>query len=300
MSDATIISARKDVLNAVILAHNYQIPEVQGIADVSGDSLELAKISKDSTADVIVFCGVRFMAETAKILSPRKTVLLPVLSAGCPLADMITPAALKRLQRENPDAWTVSYVNSSAEIKALSDVCCTSSNAVKVVRNVPARRVIFVPDRNLGWWVARNVPEKEILVWEGCCNVHEQFSPDELQEARENFPDAEILVHPECRKELLERADAVLSTSGMLRRAKESAARRFVIGTEEGMLYRLRRESPEKEFFPLGSKRICADMKQTTLRQVRESLERQRHEIVIPPETGDSARTALERMVQYL
>ena len=190
----------KEEKGAVLLVHNYQIPQIQDIADFSGDSLELAKQSKKVKEKIIVFCGVRFMAETVKILSPEKEVLLPVLDAGCPLADMIKPEELLALKAKHPGAWVVSYVNTSAEIKALSDVCCTSSNAVEVVKNVPAREVIFTPDKNLGWWVQKNVPDKKIILWQGFCIVHERFSLKELKEAKIVHPDALIIAHPECRR----------------------------------------------------------------------------------------------------
>ncbi|MBU2265478.1 MAG: quinolinate synthase NadA, partial [Candidatus Omnitrophica bacterium] len=213
---------------AIILAHNYQIPQVQDIADFTGDSLELSKISRNLKEETIVFCGVKFMAETAKILSPRKKVLLPVLDAGCPLADMITPVDLIELKKQYPKAWVVSYVNSSAEIKALSDVCCTSANAVTVVKNVPVKQVIFVPDKNLGWWVAKNLPDKEIILWPGFCLVHEYFTIEDLLKTRKAYPQAQILVHPECRREILEAADSVLSTAGMLKEVKSSGKSEFV------------------------------------------------------------------------
>ena len=262
----------KEKKQAVILAHNYQIPEVQDLADYVGDSLELSKISKGISAPLIVFCGVKFIAETAKILSPDKKVLLPAPLAGCPLADTISPPELLELKSKYPDAWVVSYVNTSAQIKALSDVCCTSANAIGVVRNIPAKRIIFVPDRNLGWWVQKNVPEKEIIIWQGFCYVHEQFTLEELKEAKEVFPDAEILVHPECRREILEKADFVLSTAGMLKQAKESKNKRFIIGTEEGLIHKLKKENPAKEFYSLGQANICINMKKTTLREVYHSL----------------------------
>ena len=290
----------KAAKKAVILAHNYQIPDIQDIADELGDSLELSKISRDRKEKLIVFCGVRFMAETAKILSPQKKVLLPVANAGCPLADTINPLQLIELKDKHPDAWVVSYVNTSAEIKALSDVCCTSANAVKVVKNVPVKKVIFTPDKNLGWWVQKNVPEKELIIWPGGCYVHEKFMLEDLRGARKNYPEAEILVHPECYKDILEEADYVLSTSGMLKRAKESAAKQFIIGTEVGLIHRLKKENPAKEFYSLGAARICSNMKKITLNELYESLRDEVHQIKLDKEIIEKAQLALERMVQYV
>ena len=295
-----------DILNlkrkkeALILAHNYQIPQVQDIADFVGDSLELAKTSKAIEGPLVVLCGVKFMAETAKILSPKKRVLLPAPLAGCPLADTITPQDVIGLKKKYPGAWVVSYVNTSAEIKALSDVCCTSSNAVSVVKNVPTDKVIFIPDKNLGWWVKKNVPEKTVIIWNGFCYVHEQFSLEELKKAKKTFPDAESIVHPECKKEILDAADYVVSTSGMLKRVKESAATKFIIGTEEGLIYKLQKENPRKEFYSLGCAKTCVNMKQTTLNELYLSLKNEVHEVCLDEEIIKKATLALERMVQYI
>jgi len=299
-------SLRKEILklkkdrNAVLLAHNYQIPEVQDVADFLGDSLELSKISKAAEEKVIVFSGVKFMAETAKILSPGKKVLLPVLEASCPLAEMIEPQQLIELKQKHPDAWVVSYVNTTADIKALSDVCCTSANAVAVVKNVPVKKVIFVPDKNLGWWVQKNVPEKEVIIWPGYCFVHEYFSFKELEESRKLHPDAEIMVHPECLKEILEEADYVASTAGMLVKAKESKAKKIIVGTEEGMIYRLSKENPGKEFYSLGSAKVCTNMKRTTLADLHRALTKDEYKIELSPEIIEKAQIALERMVSYV
>jgi len=294
-----ILKLKKD-RKAILLAHNYQIPEVQEIADFLGDSLELAKISKAAKEEVIVFAGVRFMAETAKILSPKKKVLLPVQEAGCPLADMIEPEQLIELKQKYPDAWVVSYVNTTAAIKALSDVCCTSSNAVTVVENVPVKKVIFVPDKNLGWWVQKNVPEKEVIIWPGYCFVREYFSLKDLEETRRVYPEAEVMVHPECIKEVLENADYVVSTAGMLTKAKESKAGKIIVGTEEGMIYRLRKENPDKEFYSLGSAKVCTNMKRTTLADLRRALIKDEYKVELNPEIIEKAQIALERMVSYV
>ncbi|MCK4912919.1 MAG: quinolinate synthase NadA [Candidatus Omnitrophica bacterium] len=294
-----ILKLKKD-RKAILLAHNYQISEVQEIADFLGDSLELSKISKAAKEEVIVFAGVRFMAETAKILSPKKKVLLPVQEAGCPLAEMIEPEQLIELKQKYPDAWVVSYVNTTAEIKALSDVCCTSSNAVTVVKNVPVKKVIFVPDKNLGWWVQKNVSEKEVITWPGFCFVHEYFSLKDLEETRRIHPEAEVMVHPECIKEVLENADYVVSTAGMLKKAKESKAKKIIVGTEEGMIYRLSKENPNKEFYSLGNAKVCTNMKRTTLSDLRRALIKDEYKVDLSPETIDRAQIALERMVSYV
>ena len=286
--------------DAVLLVHNYQVEEVQCIADHLGDSLELSRIAAKVDAEVIVFAGVKFMAETAKILSPDKTVLLPRLDAGCPMADMITVDELRRLKSEHPDAAVVTYVNSSAEIKAESDVCCTSANAVSVVRHVEARKVIFVPDRNLGAWVAGHVPEKEVILFEGYCYVHNRIRTDEIAAMRRKFPDARVLVHPEARMEVLEMADAVCSTSGMLREVKTSRVQRFIVATEEGLLERMRREYPDREFFAAGHPKICSNMKRTGLADVRDALEMNRYAIEIDSAISRRAAGALRRMLDYV
>ena len=286
--------------DAIILAHNYQIDDIQDIADFLGDSLELAKKSMNLKENTIVFCGVRFMAETAKILSPHKKVLLPVLDAGCPLADMISPDELIKLKNKHPDAMVVSYVNTSAQIKALSDVCCTSANAVEVVKNVPSKRIIFTPDKNLGWWVKKNVPEKELIIWPGYCLVHERFTKKEAEDAKRLHPDAEVIVHPECQAQILEMADFVASTSGMLKRAKESDAKNFIIGTEAGMIYRLKEENPDKTFYSLGSAKMCVNMKKITLKNLLRSLENDRYCIELEPEIIAGAKKSLEEMIKYV
>lgn len=290
----------KRKLRVAFLVHNYQIPAIQDLADFLGDSLEMAKASRDLKVETLVVCGVKFMAETAKILSPDKRVLLPVRDAGCPLADMANFEQLKALKAKHPGAWVVSYVNTSAEVKALSDVCCTSSNAIKVVKNAPAKEIIFVPDRNLGGWVKKNVPEKEIVLWPGFCPVHEQFSSKELAEARKTHPQAKIMVHPECRQEILSGADYVCSTSGMLKIARQSLDREFVIGTEEGMIYRLKQQNPQKAFYSLGPDKICRDMKKITLENLHDSLARTVHNIELDSGVMAKARVALERMVSYI
>ncbi len=285
---------------AVILAHNYQLPEIQDIADFTGDSLELARKAADlKEFSLVVFCGVRFMAETAKILSPEKKVVLPDLDAGCPLADTITVEDVADLRRKHPDAWVVSYVNTNADVKALTDVCCTSSNAVAVVRNVPVKTVLFLPDGNLCWYVRQQVPDKDIICWDGYCYVHRRFTQADVSRSRVLHPAAEIMAHPECAPEVQKLADGVYSTSGMLKRAGESAARCFIVATEEGMLYRLKKEHPGKEFYSLGAARLCVNMKKTTLAKVKRALENEAPEITVPDDVAAKARKSLERMIEY-
>jgi quinolinate synthase len=286
--------------NAVILAHNYQIEEVQLAADYLGDSLELSQIAADVECEVIVFAGVKFMAETAKVLSPQKTVLLPRLDAGCPMADMITVDELLELKQAHPKAKVVTYVNSSVEIKAESDVCCTSANAVKVVKNLEAEEIIFIPDRNLGAYAQKMVPEKRIILFEGYCYVHDRIKREEIEEMKRRYPDAEVLIHPEARPEVLELADVVESTSGILRRAAASDRRRFIVGTEQGLLERMKRENPGKEFYPAGRPKICSNMKRTALPHIYDALEKNQYEIVVEESVARRAAGALNEMLKYV
>jgi len=287
--------------NAVILAHNYQIPEIQDIADFTGDSLELAKKASEMIdCNMIFFCGVRFMAETAKILSPEKRVFLPAKDAGCPLADMAKVADVMEMKNKYPEAWVVSYVNTSAEVKAITDVCCTSSNAAKVIENVPVDSIIFLPDKNLGYFVKKQVPEKKLILWDGHCFVHRMFKMEDLKAAREKYPDAEIIVHPECDPEIQDNADCILSTSGMLKRAKVSTAKRFIIGTEEGLIHRLKKENPDKEFFSLGAGRVCFNMKKTTVEKLKDCMKNENNEIILSQDIMEKARKSLEAMIRYI
>lgn len=285
--------------NAVIVAHNYYRPEILKVADFVGDSLELALMaSKVRDADVIEFCGVHFMAETAKIVNPQRTVLLPNMMAGCQLADSAPAedlaARIAELKEQYPDLAVVSYVNTTAAVKALSDIIVTSANASKVVRTLPNENILFVPDRNLANHVAEQVPEKNIIPWNGYCYVHEQITPEEIQRIRTADPELEILVHPECRPDVARLADAVLSTSGMVRYAKERPAMRFLIVTECGLSDRLAMEVPEKQF--LKGCKLCAFMKVTTLEDVRDSLLHLRYEIEVPEDIRVPAERALVRM----
>jgi quinolinate synthase len=293
------IRALKKERNAIIVAHNYYRPEILKVADFVGDSLELALMAEQvKDADVIEFCGVNFMAETAKIVNPSKTVLLPNMMAGCQLADSAPAedlaARVEELKKEYPDLAVVSYVNTTAAVKALSDIIVTSANASKVVRTLPNQNILFVPDRNLARHVAEQVPEKNIIPWDGYCYVHQQITPEEIRRIREADPELEILVHPECRGDVAKLADAVLSTSGMVRYAKERPANRFLIVTECGLSDRLAMEVPEKQF--LKGCKLCAFMKVTTLEDVRDSLKYMRYDMIVPEEIRVPAELALRRM----
>jgi quinolinate synthase len=281
---------------AIILAHNYQRADVQDIADLTGDSLELSRAAATMDGDVIVFCGVDFMAETAAIISPEKTVLLPAQDACCPMADMITADELKLVKSRHPEAAVVCYVNTTAEVKAESDICCTSSNAVKVVNSLKENQIIFVPDRNLGLYTQR-FTKKEILPWEGFCAVHDRITPDQVRKAHDLHPDAVILVHPECRPEVIDLADHVASTSGIIRHVCESRKKEFIIGTEIGILHRLQKECPTKQCYPLSQAAICTNMKKTDLNKVRNSLISLQPRITVPEEIAHRARCAIERML---
>ncbi len=282
---------------AVILAHNYQQDAVQDIADLVGDSLELSRYAAKAKAKVIVLAGVRFMAESASILAPDKTVLLPDIFAGCPLAESLDAEELRQEKENYPDAAVVCYVNSSAEVKAESDICCTSSNAVKVMQSLPHRRILFVPDRNLASYVAR-FTDKEIIPWPGFCVTHYRVTLEKLEEARATYPQAKILVHPECRPEVTEAADFVGSTSAILKYARESHAQEFFIGTEMGIIHRLEQENPGKKFYLLSPRLICPNMKLTTLSKIAQCLKEMRPIIRVPEDIRDRAYRALERMLE--
>ena len=290
------IAALKAERKAVILAHNYCLPEVQDVADFTGDSLELARKATEVEADILVFCGVSFMAETAKILNPDKRVLIPDPTAGCPMADMITGAQLRELKEQNPGATAVCYVNSTAEVKAECDICVTSGNAEKVMATLKGEEIIFVPDMHLGGYVSKKLGEHYIC-WKGYCPIHDRLELRHVAEGRRAAGmDAPVLVHPECAKEVREAADHCLSTGGMCKFVKESPAERFVIGTETGILHRLRKETPEKEFIAIGDL-VCEDMKKITLEKLRDSLFNMRYEVKVPNEIANKARQAIERML---
>jgi quinolinate synthase len=299
MNYAEKIKELKDKKNAVILVHNYQRGEVQDIADYLGDSLGLSGEAHETDAEMIVFCGVKFMAETAKILSPEKKVLMPREEAGCPMANMVTPDDVLAMRKEHPNAKVVSYVNTNADVKALTDVCCTSANAVKVVKNIDADEIIFLPDKNLGSYVKR-FTDKKIILWNGFCYVHERISKEEVLQAKNKFSEALLLVHPECRPEIIDIADEVLSTSGMIKFAKSSSAKSFLIGTEEGILYRLKKENPNKEFHSAGTPKICSNMKLTHLEDVYNALNEEKYEINLPEDIISASKKSLEAMLKYV
>jgi len=293
------INELKDKKNAVILVHNYQRGKIQDIADYLGDSLGLSQQAKSTKAEIIVFCGVKFMAETAKILSPNKKVLMPRKEAGCPMANMVTPRDVLTLRDKYPRAKVVSYVNTNADVKAVSDVCCTSANAVEVVKNIDSDEIIFVPDKNLGSYVKR-FTSKRIILWDGFCYVHDRISKDEVISAKEKHPEALLLVHPECRPEVIDVADEVLSTSGILKFAKKSNTKSFLIGTEEGIIYRLKKENPEKVFYNVGTPRVCSDMKLTHLEDVYLALKEEKNEITLSKDIISASQKALEEMLKYV
>lgn len=292
------IKKLKKEKNAVILAHYYQLGEVIEVADMVGDSFALSKRAKETDADMIVFCGVRFMAESAKILSPGKKVLLPAENAGCPMADMVTPEDVKRLRAQYPDAAVVCYVNSSCAVKAECDVCVTSSNAVRIVRALPEKRIVFVPDQHLAGYVAAQVPEKEIIPFCGYCIVHHRVSVEDVDKATAAVPGAPLLVHPECPDPVVRRADFVGSTEQIIRFATDSPEKTFLIGTEMGILHTLQKKNPDKKFYLLAQGLICSNMKKTRLDDVYEALVHERYEIALDEAVMDRARRSLDRMLE--
>jgi quinolinate synthase len=299
LDDTELVNRIKDLKkerNAVILAHSYERPEVQDIADYVGDSLELSRLAAKTDADVIVFCSVHFMAETAKILSPQKTVILPAAEAGCPLADMITPEQLEAEKAKYPNAAVVAYVNCSAEIKAMADVCCTSANALQVVNAMPQDEILFVPDQHLGRWVQKQTHKKMIL-WAGCCPTHQRMKVKDILSQKQQYPDAVIVVHPESNEDICNMADAVLSTSQMLRYCQASEAKTFIIGTEMGMLHRLRTAMPDKTFLLPTKSLICPNMKMTQLEDVYEALKDLKNPIEIPEPIRLKALKSLDGML---
>jgi quinolinate synthase len=283
--------------NAVILAHNYQLGEVQDIADFVGDSLELSQRAAETGADVIVFCGVHFMAETASILCPEKVVLLPDINAGCPMADMITAERLRAKKQEHPQAVVVCYINSSAEVKAESDICCTSANAVRVVESLDAQEILFVPDQNLGHYISARTGKKMIL-WPGFCPTHVRIRPERMKELRQEYPQAKVVVHPECTPEVIALADEVLSTGGMCRYAQRGEVREMVVGTEIGIIHRLRKENPTKRFIPVSEQAICPDMKLITLEKVLWSLQEMNPVVKVTEGIQLRAKAAVDKMLK--
>jgi len=293
---ASTIADLKEKNNAIILAHNYQIPEIQDIADFVGDSLDLSMKAKKTDAQNIVFCGVDFMAESAKILNPNKSVIHPDMDAKCPMAAMVDVESLGWLKEDNSAAKVVSYINTSADVKAISDICCTSSNGAKVVKSLSVKDVIFVPDRNLGLYVQRSIVDKKMILWPGICPTHYNIKKEEILELKEKHPDAEILVHPECTPEVIDIADYAFSTNGMVNHAKTSDANEFIIGTEKDLCHRLKKENPDKTFYPLQTA-ICPNMKKITLDKVLNSLKTLESKIRLPDEIMEKAKVPLQRMM---
>ena len=293
---ANRIQDLKSKHNAIILAHNYQLPEIQDIADILGDSLDLAKKAKNTDAEIIIFCGVDFMAESAKILNPDKTVIIPDKTAHCPMAHMVKIPELLKLKKQHPDAEIVSYINTTAETKTYSDICCTSANGVKVVKSLDSEKIIFTPDQNLGAYIQKNLPNKELIIWPGFCSTHHKIRKQDILRLKEQHPNAEILVHPECRPEIVDIADYAYSTNGMINHAKKSDSKEFIIGTEKELCYRLKKENPNKEFYPIKYA-ICPNMKKTTLEKVLKSLETLEPQISLTDDVIEKAKKPLQRMM---
>jgi quinolinate synthase len=288
----------KEEAGAVILAHNYQPPEIQDIADHLGDSLDLSRLAAKLEEEIIIFCGVHFMAETAAILSPDKKIILPDLNAGCPMADMIDARQLRSLKEKHPGAVTVMYVNSTAEVKALTDICCTSANALAVIDSIPEDdKIIFGPDQYLGGWVSLQT-DRSMILWDGFCPSHQKIMPEEIRALREQYPDAVVMVHPEVNPEIEAEADVTLGTGAMIKFAGESDATTFIVGTEVGMCYRLEKLFPEKTFIPASPNAVCPNMKKISLEKILVSLKNLGPVITVPKETADAARTAIERMIE--
>ena len=288
--------------NGIILAHNYQVADVQDVADFTGDSLGLAIEAQKTDAELIIFCGVHFMAESAKIMNPEKRVLLPNLSAGCSLADSITPESLEEWRDRYPEHTVVTYVNSTAEVKAMSDICCTSANAVSVIRSLPTDKILFTPDRNLGNWVKKQVPEKDIVIYDGACPTHDVLRGANVNKARSAFPDAVVIAHPECREDIIALADEVCSTSAMMDRiAKHSEAKTFIVATESGIIHQMKKRYPDREFVMadgcIGCRLHCPYMKMISLSNVKRSLVEDKFEITVEPDVMEGARRAVERML---
>ncbi len=286
----------KKGMNAIILTHNYQLGEVQDIADLVGDSLELSRKAAETTAEVIVFCGVHFMAETASILCPDMTVLLPDINAGCLMADMITAAQLRQKKKELPGATVVTYINSTAEVKAESDICCTSANGVKIVDSLDSDEILFVPDQYLGHYIASKTGKKMTL-WPGYCPTHARIQPEDIIRLRQEYPRARAVVHPECRPEVIALADEVLSTSGICRYARREDISELIVGTELGIIHRLRKENPDKKFIPVSEQAICPDMKSITLEKVLRSMETMAPQVKVPEAIRTRAKAAVDRML---
>jgi quinolinate synthase len=293
------IAQLKKERNAIVLAHYYQRDEIQDIADFRGDSFLLAQKAAQTEADVIVFCGVHFMGESAKILAPDKTVLIPDERAGCPMADMVNVDGLRALKKQHPNAKVVTYINSSAEVKAETDICCTSANAVKVIQSLDAEEIIWVPDKNLGHYVSQ-FTDKKMIIWEGYCNTHDMLTIKDVEEMRRMYPNAQFVVHPECRPEVVEMADFTGSTTAIIKYCRESEHNEFIVGTEDGTGYQLRKDSPDKTFHFASKFLVCPNMKVNNLKKVVRCLETMQPQIYVPPHIADKARLSLERMLQVV
>ncbi|MED4755432.1 quinolinate synthase NadA [Brevibacillus choshinensis] len=283
--------------NAIILAHFYQRPEIQEVADFIGDSFGLAQKAKETDADVILFCGVHFMGESAKILNPQKTVIIPDERAGCPMADMVNVDGLRKLKAQHPNAKVVAYINTSADVKAETYICCTSSNAKQVIESVDSDEIIWVPDKNLGHYVSQ-FTDKKMIIWEGYCNTHDQLSVEDIMTLKQKHSEAVVVVHPECRPEVVSLADYVGSTTGILKYCRESSHKEFIIGTEDGTRYMLEKDSPDKTFIFASKYLVCPNMKVNNLKKCVEALENMKPEIFVPEDVADAARASLERMLE--
>ena len=281
--------------NAIILAHLYQIPEVQEIADYVGDSYYLSQVARDAKEDLIIFCGVKFMAESAKVLSPDKTVILPAPNAGCPMADMAEVEDVEEMIKEYPDAFKVCYINSSYEVKALCDASVTSSSALNIMNNIPNKQILFLPDQNLGGYIAEFFPEKEFILWRGFCPTHHRITAEDVLNAKQEHPNVKVLAHPECSKEIRELSDYLGSTSGIIDYATKCEDNEFIIATEEGVLHQLQKKNPNKKFY-FPEMMVCPNMKKTTLQDIYDALDGKREEVVLDEEIRQKALTSLENM----
>ena len=281
--------------NAIILAHLYQIPEIQEIADYVGDSYYLSQVARDAKEDLIIFCGVKFMAESAKVLSPDKTVILPAPNAGCPMADMAEVEDVEEMIKKYPDAFKVCYINSSYEVKALCDASVTSSSALKIIKNIPNKQILFLPDQNLGGYISEFFPEKEFILWRGFCPTHHRITAEDIIKAKEEHPNVKVLSHPECSKEVRDLSDYIGSTSGIINYATECEDKEFIIATEEGVLHQLKKKNPDKKFY-FPEMMVCPNMKKTTLQDIYDALDGKREEVVLDEEIRQKALTSLENM----
>ena len=281
--------------NAIILAHLYQIPEIQEIADYVGDSYYLSQVARDAKEDLIIFCGVKFMAESAKVLSPEKTVILPAPNAGCPMADMAEVEDVEEMIKKYPDAFKVCYINSSYEVKALCDASVTSSSALNIIKNIPNKQILFLPDQNLGGYISEFFPEKEFILWRGFCPTHHRITAEDIIKAKEEHPNVKVLSHPECSKEVRDLSDYIGSTSGIINYATECEDKEFIIATEEGVLHQLKKKNPDKKFY-FPEVMVCQNMKKTSLQDVYDALDCKKEEVILDEEIRKKALTSLENM----